>query len=262
MSVYIKTPVELIAMREAGRIVGQMQEAIRNAIKPGVTTGHLNKLAEDILRKYNTVSPFMHYAHRQGKRPFPASICTCVNDELVHGIPGPRVLQEGDIISVDCGCWYKGFVGDGGFNMGVGKVSPEAQRILDVSQEALRLGIEACCVPGETKNISQSIQRYVEGQGFNVVREYSGHGVGRNMHEEPQIPNWWPQGRQRDRNWKSTPLKPGMVITIEPMIMAGKYDVKELDDDWTVATKDGSLCTFTEHSVAITENGPLILTLP
>lgn len=260
--IHLKSPVEIMYMREAGRIVARVHEAVREKIKPGVTTAALNQVAEEVLRKHNTTSPFMNYPDRTRKYPFPAPITVSVNEELVHGIPGPRVLQEGDVVSIDCGAYYKGYVGDAAFTMGVGRISAEAQRLIDVTQKALEIGIGACIAGCETRDVSKTIQRYVESQGFSVVREYCGHGVGKQMHEDPQIPNWWPTTRQRNQFWQSAVMKPGMTFALEPMVVAGNSpEVKELSDHWTVVSKDGSLCAHQEHTIAITEDGPLVLTL-
>lgn len=248
-------------MREAGRIVARVHQAVRDVIKPGVTTAHLNKVAEDVLKKHNTTSPFMNYPDRTKKHPFPASITVSVNEQLVHGIPGPRVLEEGDIVSIDCGAYYKGFVGDAAFTIGVGKISEDAQRLIDVTAEALKVGIEASVIGCNTNDVSRVIQVFIERHGYSVVREYTGHGVGRKMHEEPQVPNWWPP-RQKRNDWRTYPLKAGMTYALEPMVNAGRPETKELNDYWTVVTADGSLCAHQEHTIAITEGGPLILTLP
>jgi methionyl aminopeptidase len=260
--IYLKTPIEIMYMREAGRIVAHVHDAVREKIKPGVTTGQLADVADEVLRKHNTTSPFYHYPDRTRKHPFPSSITISVNEELVHGIPGPRVLEEGDVVSIDCGAYYKGYVGDAAFTMGVGRISSEAQRLIDVTAKALEIGIGACIVGCETRDVSKSIQRYVESQGFSVVREYCGHGVGKQMHEDPQIPNWWPTTRQRQQNWQSVVLKPGMTFALEPMVIAGSPEVMERNDFWTVVTRDGSICAHQEHTLAVTEDGPLILTLP
>jgi len=261
MVVHLKTPEELLIMREAGRIVSRALAAMREAVKPGVTTAQLDRIARDVLARHNAIPTFLGYPPGS-KYPFPAAINASVNDELVHGIPGPRVLQEGDIISLDVGATYKGFVGDAAFTMGVGKISPAAQRLIDVTEGALKEGIKASVVGHETKDVSMAIQRYAEGHGYSLVREYTGHGVGRNMHEEPQVPNWWPRVRQKTRGWRSYPLRPGMTYALEPMIVAGNPETKVLDDHWTVVISDGSLCAHTEHTIAITDGEPLILTLP
>lgn len=259
----LKTPAELLIMREAGRIVARVHQAIREAVKPGVTTAELNRVAETVLKKHNSFSPFMNYPDRTGRHPFPASITVSINEELVHGIPGPRRLIEGDIVSIDCGSVYQGYVGDSAFTMGVGKISPEAQRLLDITEQALYVGIKTAVVGCETRDVSMAVQKFVEGHGFNLAREYTGHGVGRQMHEDPQVPNWWPAPTRHTRNtWRSYPLKPGLVFALEPMVMAGASQTRELDDHWTVITADHSLCAHFEHTIAITEGEPLILTLP
>jgi methionyl aminopeptidase len=259
--IHYKTPEELLYMREAGRIVARVHQAVREAIRPGVTTAELNRIAETVLRKHNTTSPFFHYPERTGKYPFPASITVSINNELVHGIPGPRQLEEGDIVSIDCGAYYKGFVGDAAFTVGVGKISAEAQRLIDVTEQALKVGIATCVVGCETRDVSSTIQHFIESHGYSVVREYTGHGVGRKMHEDPQVPNWWPQ-RQKQRAWQSFPLRPGMTFALEPMVNAGGPETKELNDHWTVVSADGSLCAHSEHTIAVTDGEPLILTLP
>jgi methionyl aminopeptidase len=179
----------------------------------------------------------------------------------VHGIPGPRPLKEGDIVSIDCGATYKGFVGDAAFTVGVGKVAPEAQRLIDLAQEALMLGIKTAVVGHETKDISMAIQAHAEKHHLGVIREYTGHGVGHNMHEEPQVPNWWPRGRKQ-RQWRSYPLQSGMTFALEPMFCLGSPQTKVLDDHWTVIIADKSLAVHTEHTIAVTDGEPLILTLP
>ena len=258
--IHLKKPDELLIMREAGRIVARTLAAMREAVKPGVTTAQLDRIARDVIARHNAIPTFVGYPPGS-KYPFPAAINASVNDELVHGIPGARVLQEGDIISLDVGATFKGFVGDAAFTMGVGKISPAAQRLIEITEQCLAEGIKTSVVGNETKDVSLAIQRYAEGHGYSVVREYTGHGVGRNMHEEPQVPNWWPRGRRRDRQWRSYPLQPGMTYALEPMIIAGNPDTKVLDDHWTVVIKDGSLCAHTEHTIAITGGEPLILTL-
>jgi methionyl aminopeptidase len=252
-----KTPEELLLMREAGRIVARAHLALKEAIKPGVTTAKLNQIADELIRKHGAIPTFLGY----GNPPFTGAICASVNDELVHGIPGPRILQEGDIISVDVGATYKGYVGDAAFTVGVGKISAEAQRIIDVAEEALRLGIKNAVAGKETKDISMAVQEHAEKHGFSVIREYTGHGVGKKMHEDPQIPNWWPRGRKQ-RHFPSYPLRPGMTFALEPMIAAGGLATKVLDDRWTVVMADGALCVHTEHTIAVTDGEPLILTLP
>jgi methionyl aminopeptidase len=258
--IHLKTPEELLIMREAGRIVARVHAATREAVKPGITTASLDKIAADIIRRHNALPTFLGYPPK-AKYPYPATITISVNNELVHGIPGPRVLEEGDLVSIDCGATYKGFVGDAAFTMGVGKISPEAQKLMDVAEEALKIGIQQCHVGCETKNVSMAIQAFVEKHGYGVVKEYTGHGVGRQMHEDPQVPNYWPRDRRHPAP-RSFPLRPGMTFAIEPMITLGNPETKVLDDHWTVVTQDGSLCVHTEHTIAVTEGEPLILTLP
>ncbi len=261
MAIHYKTPEEIAIMREAGRIVALAHQAIREALRPGVTTGELDKLAETVLRDHGATPAFLGYP-KHNSPDFPASICASVNEELVHGIPGKRELKEGDIISVDIGSVYEGFVGDSAWTYPVGEVSPSVQRLLEVSEQALWVGIKASVMPNETRDVALAIQHYVERHGYSVVREYTGHGVGRKMHEEPQVPNWWPRGRRQRHGWVSYPLKPGMTYALEPMVNAGRPETRELSDKWTVVTRDRSLCTHFEHTIAITEGEPLVLTLP
>lgn len=260
MPPHIKTPEEIAIMREAGRIVARAHQAMRQAVRPGVTTGELNKIAETVLRDHGATPAFLGYPKPDSPN-FPASICASVNNELVHGIPGPRVLREGDIISIDIGSVYKGFVGDSAWTYPVGQIKPSVQRLLDVTEQALFVGIKASVLPNETRDVAMAIQNFVERQGYSVVREYTGHGVGRQMHEEPQVPNWWPNKR-RQRGWVSYRLQAGMTYALEPMVNVGRPDTRELNDKWTVVTADGSLCAHFEHTLAITEGEPVILTLP
>jgi len=261
MNIQIKTPDEIAIMREAGRIVARAQQAMKEAIRPGVTTGDLDRIAEIVLRDHGARPAFLGYP-KQNSPDFPANICASINEELVHGIPSDnRALKEGDIISIDVGCHYQGFVGDLAYTYPVGQISPSVQRLLDVTEKALYVGIRASVLPNETKDVSLAIQDFVERQGYSVVREYTGHGVGRDMHEDPQVPNWWPR-RTRQRGWQSVPLQPGMTYALEPMVNIGRPETRELADKWTVVTKDKSLCAHFEHTIAITQSEPLILTLP
>jgi len=261
MNIQIKTPDEIAIMREAGRIVARAQQAMKEAIRPGVTTGDLDRIAEIVLRDHGARPAFLGYP-KQNSPDLPANICASINEELVHGIPNDkRALKEGDIISIDVGCHYQGFVGDLAYTYPVGQISPSVQRLLDVTEKALYVGIRASVLPNETKDVSTAIQDFVERQGYSVVREYTGHGVGRDMHEDPQVPNWWPR-RTRQRGWQSVPLQPGMTYALEPMVNIGRPETRELADKWTVVTKDKSLCAHFEHTIAITQSEPLILTLP
>jgi methionyl aminopeptidase len=249
--IHIKSPAELELMREAGRINATVLATVKDFIQPGVTTADLNAAAEDVLRKHGCRSPFKGYGHP----PFPASITVSINRELVHGIPSKkRKLKAGDIVSVDCGTIFDGFVGDSAFTIGVGEISPLAQKLLEVTEGALCAAIEQMRPDKRTGDVSAAIQGYVESRGFYVTREYTGHGVGRDMHEGPQVPNYGVPGR-------GLPLRPGMTIALEPMVLAGTSATRVLSDQWTVVSADGSLTAHFEHSVAITEGDPLILTV-
>ncbi len=252
--IVLKSEDEIRRMREAGRITAQVLEAISAAAKPGVTTAELNVIAEHILEKHGAEPVFKGYTFGNGMPPFPATITACINDELVHGIPGARQLQEGDLLSVDCGSLYKGYIGDAAISIGVGQVSPRVAKLLEVTEQALEVGISESLASNRVGDISAAIQSYVEEQGFNVVRGYGGHGVGRTMHEDPHIPNYGPANR-------GARLRPGMTFAIEPMVLEGKKDVITLGDHWTVVAKDGKLTAHCEHTIAVTENGPEILTL-
>jgi methionyl aminopeptidase len=259
--IYYKTPAEIRIMREAGRIVARALQAMREAIRPGISTYDLDRIAARVIEQHRAIPAFLGYPYGS-PNPFPATVTACINNELVHGIPSKkRVLQEGDIVTLDTGAIHQGFVGDAAFTAGVGQISDEARRLLEVTEAALYEGIRASLVGNATSDVSRTVQRYVERQGYSVVREYTGHGVGRTMHEEPQVPNWWPDRRQRIKGWKSVPLKPGMTFAIEPMVNVGRPETQVLEDQWTVVTADGSLCAHFEHTIAVTDGEPLILTL-
>lgn len=246
----IKTAQELELMRQAGRINAEALAAARSAIRPGVTTADLNAAAEEVLRKHGVYSPFKNYP---GPYPYPASTNVSVNDELVHGIPGKRKLKEGDIVSIDCGTVCEGYVADSAFSAGVGNISPEAKHLLEVTEGALMEGIRHMVAGNRVGDVSSAIQRYVESRGFSVTREYTGHGVGRRMHEGPQVPNYGMPGR-------GLPLRNGMTIALEPMVLAKSYQTRVMPDEWTVTSADGGLTAHFEHSVAVTPEGPYILT--
>jgi methionyl aminopeptidase len=248
----LKTPEEIEKMRIAGRINAEALAAACAVIRPGATTADLNAAAEEVLHKYGVYSPFKNYP---GAYPYPASTTVSINHELVHGIPNAkRKLREGDIVSVDCGSVYEGWVGDSAFTAGVGEISPEARRLLEVTEQSLYVGISKMVVGNRIGDVSSAVQQYVESRGLHVVREYTGHGVGRQMHEGPQMPNYGIPGR-------GMVLRAGMTIALEPMVLVGSVATRVLPDEWTVSSADGSLTAHFEHSVAVTENGPVILTL-
>ena len=252
----LKSKQEIELMRQAGHIVAKAFDEIRKHVRPGVSTGQINDIAENVLRRHNATPVFKGYPnHREGGPPFPATITACVNEELVHGIPSyNKVLQEGDIFSVDCGAYYKGWVGDAATTIPVGKISNEAQRLLEVTEQALYIGIAQGKLGNRTEDISATIQEFVEQHGYSVVRQYTGHGVGQNMHEDPQVPNYGEHGR-------GARLKKGMTIALEPMVNVGTWETLLLDDGWTVVTADGKLSAHFEHSFVITDGEPDILTL-
>jgi methionyl aminopeptidase len=246
-------------MRETGRIVARAHQAMREAVCPGVTTKYLDRIAEQVIRDHGAIPAFLDYPKNDAPN-YPGTINASINSEIVHGLPSEkRVLKEGDIISLDVGAIYQGYVGDAAFTMAVGEVSPPVRRLLDVAEQALYVGIKAAVVPNETKDIASAIQQFVERHGYSVVREYTGHGVGRSMHEPPEVPNWWPRKAQK-LGFTSYPLKPGMTFAIEPMVNAGRSETRELADKWTVVTRDGSLSAHFEHTIAVTNGEPLILT--
>ena len=247
----IKTPAEIAIMREAGRINATVHATVRELLQPGVSTADLDAAAEEVLRKHGAVSPFKGYGHP----PFPNSTTISINEELVHGIPSSkRKLKEGDIVSVDCGTIFEGYVADSAFSAGVGTISPKAKKLLEVTEQSLHEGISKLRAGNHTGDVSAAIQQYVERHGFHVTREYTGHGVGRSMHEGPQVPNYGTPG-------VGLVLRAGMVIALEPMVLAGTHRTKVLADKWTVVSADGSLTAHFEHSVAVTEGDPLILTV-
>ncbi|MCA1203520.1 type I methionyl aminopeptidase [Priestia flexa] len=242
-----KTSREIAIMREAGKIVALTHQELKKHIQPGITTEELDAIAEKFIRQHDAIPSF------KGYNGFRGSICASVNEELVHGIPGNRKLQEGDIISIDIGAKYNGYHGDSAWTYGVGKISEENQRLLDVTEQSLYKGLEQAKPGDRLSNISHAIQTYAESQNFSIVREYVGHGVGQDLHEDPQIPHYGPPN-------KGPRLRPGMVLAVEPMVNAGTRYVKTLSDNWTVVTVDGKMCAHFEHTIAITETGYEILT--
>jgi methionyl aminopeptidase len=235
-------------MRAAGRVVAEMHEAIRAAARPGVTTLHLDRVARDVLAARRATSNFLGY------HGYPATICASVNDEVVHGIPNERALREGDVLSIDCGAIVDGWHGDAAFTMAIGSIDPEARRLIDTADRALAAAVQAMRADGHLGDIGAAVDAVVKAAGYGSPRDYCGHGIGRAMHEEPDVENRGVAGR-------GPRLEPGVVLAIEPMLIAGGHDdVMVLDDDWTVVTADGSLAAHTEHTVVVTEHGPEILT--
>ena len=235
-------------MRKAGKVVAEMHEATRAAIRPGVTTSYLNEVAAAVLDKRGARSNFLNY------HGFPSVICTSPNDMIVHGIPGDYRLAEGDIISVDCGAIIEGYHGDAAYTAGVGAISDLAKKLLEVTERSMWAGIDQLRVGNRLHEVGRAVQDVAEAAGFSVVREYVGHAIGTAMHESPQVPNYWP----------GTPgptLKEGMVFAIEPMVNAGTYDTYVLEDGWGVMTQDGQLSAHFEHTIAVTDNGPEVFTL-
>jgi methionyl aminopeptidase len=245
----IKTPQEIEIMRQNNRLVAQVLQRLREATKPGITTKELDQLAEHSIREAGATPAF------KGYRGYPASLCVSVNEEVVHGIPGPRRLREGEIVSLDLGAYRNGYYGDAAITCPVGKVSEEATRIMEVTQQALVKGIEQATQGNRLLDISHAIQSWVESHGFSVVRDFVGHGIGRELHEDPQVPNFGPPHH-------GPRLRPGMVLAIEPMINIGTWEVKILKDGWTVVTADRSLSAHFEHTIAISDGEPDILSLP
>jgi methionyl aminopeptidase len=248
MSVMLKTPEQIAVMRRAGRVVAEMLDACQAAAKPGVTTGDLDKVAREVLAKRGAKSNFLNY------HGYPAVICTSPNNVIVHGIPGSYRLREGDLISIDCGAIVEGWHGDAARTIGVGEISEEARKLVRVTEESLWAGIGHVRKGARLSDIGHAVQTVAEGAGFSVVREYVGHGIGRAMHEEPQVPNYGVPG-------KGIKLKVGHVLAVEPMVNLGSAETSLNDDGWTVVTADGMLSAHFEHSIAVTEDGPEVLTV-
>ncbi|NNN00288.1 MAG: type I methionyl aminopeptidase [Acidimicrobiaceae bacterium] len=239
---------ELDKMRKAGKVVAEMHEVTRAALRPGVTTMHLNELAEAVLVKRGARSNFLNY------HGFPAVICTSPNDMIVHGIPGSYVLVEGDIISIDCGAIVEGYHGDAAYTAGVGQISDLARRLIEVTERSLWAGIDQLVIGNRLHEVGRAVQNVAEAARFSVVREYVGHAIGTEMHENPQVPNYWP----------GTPgptLKEGMVFAVEPMVNVGSFETYVLEDGWGVMTEDGQLSAHFEHTIAVTQHGPEVFTV-
>ena len=251
--IFLKSPQEVEIMRTANRIVSEILAELREVIRPGISTGEIDRISSDWIKKKGVRSAFKGYQMRNGTVPFPATICISLNDEVVHGIPSAqRILKEGDVVSLDFGVIYRDFYGDAAVTFALGQVGEVAQRLIETTANALDEGIAQAQVGSRLGNVSAAIQERVEKNGFSVVREFVGHGVGRRLHEDPPVPNYG----ARDRGVR---LREGMVIAIEPMVNAGHADVMLKSDGWTAVTKDGSLSAHFEHSVAITEKGPQVL---
>jgi len=247
MSIIIKNDEELDAMRQAGKVVASILTKLRKQIRPGMETRELDTIADKELKRMGAKSSF------KGYRGFPANLCVSVNDEIVHGIPGKRVLREGDIVSLDFGAIFMGFQSDAAITVGVGKISPEARQLLEATENALEAGVNAARLGASLGDISAAIQKHAESKGYSVVREYTGHGIGREMHEEPQIPNFGLPG-------SGPVLKKGMTLALEPMLNIGDWYTRLGDDRWTVLTGDGSLSAHFEHTIAITNGEPEVFT--
>lgn len=248
MSIIIKSDREIALMRQAGRIVVKVLEVLISQVKPGIKTKELDAIAARETARWGGKPSFKGYCG------FKASLCVSVNDEIVHGIPGERVLKEGDIVSLDFGVIFKGFQGDGAVTVGIGKISTEARKLIETTQGALKAGIMACYPGARLGDISAAIQHCAEASGYSVVREYTGHGIGRKMHEEPQIPNFGEAN-------SGPVLKKGMTFALEPMVNAGGWQTRLSDDHWTVLTADGSLSAHFEHTIVITDGEPEVLTI-
>jgi methionyl aminopeptidase len=246
--IILKSPDEIAKMRRAGRIVAGTIDRVLEAVRPGLTTGGLDEVAEAYIAEQGAVPSF------KGYRGFPASICASLNNEVVHGIPGPRKLKPGDILSLDFGAIWEGYHADSAVTVFVGEPSSaEAEKLVRVTEDALEAGISEIRAGRRLSDIGHAVQQVVEGAGFSVVREYVGHGIGRSLHEDPQIPNYGPPGRGPE-------IKPGLVVAVEPMVNMGGWETRVLPDRWTVVTADGSLSAHFEHTIAITDDGPEVLT--
>jgi methionyl aminopeptidase len=243
----VKSTSELGLMRTAGRLLSATLDELEEACRPGVTTAEIDRLADRLIRKHGAVPGFLGY------NGFPKSLCISVNEEVVHGIPSKREIRDGDLVSLDCGLVLDGLWADSGRTVMVGKVSDEAQRLVQVTRESLRRGIEKAVPGNRVGDISAAVQEHVEANGFSVVRNFVGHGIGRNMHEEPQVPNFGVAGA-------GPLLKPGYALAIEPMVNAGSHEVQMLPDHWTIITADGRLSAYFEHTVLITDDGPVVAT--
>jgi methionyl aminopeptidase len=248
MAIIVKSDEEIEVMREAGRTVAEVLGVLADRVRAGLIVKELDTIVREEFQRRNVVPTFLGYLG------YPAHVCVSVNEEIVHGIPGDRLLRDGDVVSIDLGATHRGFVADSALTVGVGDLAPDAERLVAVTHEALWRGIERIRPGAKIGEISSAIQEYVEAHGYSVVREYVGHGVGRDMHEEPQVPNYGSPDR-------GPVLKKGMVLALEPMVNVGGWRTKKHNDGWTVSTLDGSLSAHFEHTVAVTDNGPDVLTV-
>jgi len=256
VTIQLKNKAEIELMRKANLVVYEVLQALREMVKPGVTTKDLDQYAAELTSKHGAKPAFLGYpASGRGAPDFSGVICASVNEEIVHGIPGSRALKEGDIISIDYGCVLDGFFGDSAVTVPVGKIDSQAEKLLEITKLSLDDAIRECYSGNRIGDISSAVQTRVESAGFGIIREFVGHGIGRAMHEPPHVPNFGQRGQGRV-------LKPGLVLAIEPMVTAGSYETKILEDGWTAVTKDGSLAAHFEHSVAITEGEPYVLSRP
>lgn len=249
MPIIIKSDDEIAIMRHAGSVVAQTLRRLVEELRPGLVVKELDKVVRREFEKHRVVPTFLGY------HGYPATVCVSVNEEIVHGIPGKRVIQDGDVVSLDLGCTYKGFVADSALTVIVGRPKPRTEELVDVTRASLEEGIKQARAGNRLGQISHAIQTYIESHGFGVVREYVGHGVGRQMHEEPQVPNFGPPDR-------GPVLKKGMVLALEPMVTVGDWRTRQLEDHWTVVTADGSLAAHFEHTIAVTDGDPEVLTVP
>ncbi|MEX0990794.1 MAG: type I methionyl aminopeptidase [Actinomycetota bacterium] len=249
-----KSPEEIARMHKAGEIVADAIAATTAAVRPGITTAELDRIAGGVIREAGATPSFVGYGAGGGRTPFPGSICASINEQVVHGIPGSRVIADGDLVSLDFGAIWDGYHGDAAVTVFAGTPpSEEAEHLVDATRASLEAGIKQVQIGGRLGDIGHAVEQVVEAAGFSVVREYVGHGIGRNLHEDPQIPNYGAAGR-------GPAIKPGLVIAVEPMVNLGGWETEVLADDWTVVTADGSLSAHFEHTIAVTEDGPEVLT--
>lgn len=254
--IYIKTSEEIAVIKEGGKILAEILKELEQAVKPDIKTIELDRLAESLVFKYGAIAAFKNYKppfNGKDQAGYPASVCVSVNDEVVHGIPGNRILQEGDVVSLDMGVLYKGYFTDAAITVGVRKISPQAQKLIDVTKKSLELAIEKAKAGNHLGDIGWAVQSYVEENKFSVIRDLVGHGVGKFIHEEPEIPNYGKPGTGIE-------IKEGMVLALEPMVAVGSYKVRTLSDGWTFATQDRKNSAHFEHTVAVTKNGAEVLT--